>query len=85
MTQPQLDQAILATIAEELAYLSPPPIAPDTALADCRADDVDRMALAIALEDRFHVAIPDAEIQHWQTMADLIRSVTTRTGAEVAA
>jgi acyl carrier protein len=70
---------ILRLAREELRLEFSPP-APDEPLAD-RLDSLALLALAVAVEDRFRVALSDDEAARARTLADLSRLVCARGGA----
>lgn len=54
-----------------------PEITPDSALTeDLSVDALDRICIALALEEAFAVEIPDAALERWQTVADIVATVT---------
>lgn len=52
-------------------------IAPDTGLADLGADSLDRVEIAMSLEDAFDIMITDDQARDIVTIADAARLVRT--------
>lgn len=52
-----------------------PEIEPDSMLADIGFDALDRVSLACALDEHFEIELPDAMIESWERVADVIASV----------
>lgn len=51
---------------------------PDTSWADLRADDLDRLQIAMEVEEALSIEISDAELSTIDTPADLHRLVTEK-------
>ena len=72
MTIPQL-------ITQELSWRrNPPPVTPESLFADLDLCQLERLCIASAIEERHYIDLPDAEIEAWQSVADVARSVATR-------
>jgi acyl carrier protein len=71
---------ILRVAREELRLEGGDP-APDEPLA-ARLDSLALLALVVAVEDRFHVALTDDDAATTRTLADLARLVVARAPAE---
>lgn len=52
-----------------------------TTLDQLNADSLDRIEAGMALEQEFGVEIPDAVIEHWSTVGDVLDWVTSHAGA----
>ncbi len=70
---------ILAVIEDTLLLGT---VTPDDTLADICHDDLDRIAIAQALDEEFGMALPDAVVLSWQSVADVIASVAALAGEE---
>jgi len=69
----------LNRVAEVLAEYAgtSDPIAPETHLVeDLRLDSLDAVEISLTLEDEFGVEITDEELEDWQTVSDIVKSVT---------
>lgn len=53
-------------------------------VADLDADSLDKMELLIAIEEEFHIEIPDDEAARAKTVRDVIEYVTTATSEQYA-
>lgn len=80
---------ILTAIRDELRAL--PRIKPietaepsDHLTDDLGLDSLERVTIAMALEEMFGTEIPDRIVARWQTVADVIASVRERVGVETA-
>jgi acyl carrier protein len=72
-------EEILEVARQVLAFEGAPP-APDEPLA-ARLDSLRLLTLAVAVEDRFQVALTDDEAAAARTLADLARLVAARAPA----
>ena len=70
---------IPALIADELAANHParvrPEVHPDMTLAEIGCDAIDRIVIALAIEDRFGVVVTDADKDSWHTVADVAAAI----------
>lgn len=57
-----------------------PAIEPDTMLADVDCDPLDRLCISVLVEEEFEIAIPDAAIEGWERVADIVRTVRELVG-----
>lgn len=68
--------AILSLIADQLAANHPmrvrPEVFPETSLADLRVDAIDRLTIALALEDAFGIVVTDEAMHAWTCAADIV-------------
>ena len=71
------------TIVHQLLAVDAPEdsIPPDTAIADLGADSLDRVEIAMSLEDAFDIMITDDQARDIVTIADAARLVRTLRGA----
>lgn len=53
-------------------------ITESTTLQEACLDSLDMVELVIEIEDRFNVAVPDAEADAWKTVGDMIAWVRNR-------
>lgn len=71
---------VCALVAETLAAQHPlrplPEITPDSALdVDLHCDQIDRVCIACELDEAFGIWLPDAEMERWESVRDIIASV----------
>ena len=50
-------------------------LAPETALADAGIDSLDALSILFAIEEQFHISIPDDKARSIKTFADMITAV----------
>ena len=62
---------ITARVLAPLRHL----VTPDATLAELRLDEIDRLSLAHDLYEAFGVSVPDAAVESWATVGDVIQSV----------
>ena len=83
-----LPTRVIAMIARELGVQHVNRVYPDIAPAsrlskDLHVDAIDRQAIACALDEEFGIELPDAAIEGWATVADVIASVVGLVGESV--
>ena len=66
-------QATVARILEQVAKVDPAAVARDTRLReDLGVDSLTLIEVAVAAEDAFGVPLPDEDLEHFQTVGDVI-------------
>jgi acyl carrier protein len=55
-------------------------LSPDDALDDIGVDWLDRATITVALEEAFDIELPDAAVEGWQTVGDIVESVRVLAG-----
>jgi acyl carrier protein len=69
----------LATITRELSALRPLglrcEVRPETTLRELGLDPIDRITLALAIEDETGRTVTDNAMQSWDTVADLVAAI----------
>lgn len=63
---------LLQAIIGPLIDIPRVPIEPGTLLSDLRLDDLDKATIAVELDEALCIEIPDAEVEKWQTLADIV-------------
>lgn len=58
-------------------------LSPDDMLEDIGVDWLDRATITVALEEAFDIELPDAAVEGWQTVGDVIDSVRVLAGEGV--
>jgi len=65
-------QATVTRILREVAKVDPAVVARDKRLEDLGLDSLTLIEVAVAAEDAFGVPLPDEDLEHFQTVGDLI-------------
>lgn len=74
-----VDEKIMEVIAETL-LVDLFAVTPGANLVDdLNADSLDMVELAMTIEEKFDLEIPDHKVEKWQTVADVIACVSAET------
>lgn len=68
--------AIIAELAEQYPPSDGPEITAETTFETLNFDSLDRIEIAVRLEDEFGIRLEDDEIAGWTAVADVLASVT---------
>lgn len=75
-------KAVLDIIRDELTshhlFRADPDVREDSSLSDLGVDDLDRVAIAMRLEERFGIEVSDKAERSWATVSDVVAMVTAR-------
>ena len=80
----EITTIIRATIEAHHICWRPPEIEDESSLDDIGFDHLDKMSLACALDEHFDIYLPDAVIEGWHTVGDVVASVEAHQGREAA-
>ena len=70
--QTTLDFAELQKLAADILGVDPDQVQLDVSFAkDLAADSLDIVELIMAIEDRYHVSLPEEELEHMKKVGDL--------------
>jgi acyl carrier protein len=70
--QSTLDFAEMQTLAADILGVDPDQVQLDVSFAkDLAADSLDIVELIMAIEDRYHVSLPEEELEHMKKVGDL--------------
>ena len=83
MERPEIEQALIEIVRNE-KHLPDDALSPETALADAGIDSLDALSILFAIEERFHISIPDDRARAMKTFGDMIAIVEELTGAAPA-
>jgi acyl carrier protein len=79
-----LPTRVLAIVKRELAaahlFTEPAEITPES---DLSLDPLDRLCIAVALEEEFGIELSDGEVEAWESAGGIIASVRARVGEVV--
>ena len=82
-------KAILDIIRDELTsnhlFRAGPDVREDSSLSELGVDDLDRVAIAMRLEERFGIEVSDQAERSWATVSDVVAMVTALAGQDEAA
>ncbi len=67
-------EGVIAVIADSKGIKSES-VAPGMTLMELNVDSLDALNIAFALEEKFHIAIPDDQLRGLKTVADAIEGV----------
>lgn len=73
---------VINVVADDL-HVASEEISVDVRLADLGADSIDRLGLAIRLEEAFGIVICDAAIQRLRTVGDIVDLVGRATSKHI--
>ena len=71
MTRDEIAQKLTEIVRKEKQFPDDK-LTPDTALADAGIDSLDSLTILFAIEENFHVSIPDDKARAIKTFGDMI-------------
>ena len=74
MTRAEIEQKLIDIVRKE-KHLSDHRLSPATALADAGIDSLDALTILFAIEEEFHISIPDDRARAIKTFGDMIETV----------
>ena len=74
MTRAEIESKLLDIVKSE-KNIPDDKLAPETALADAGIDSLDALSILFAIEEQFHISIPDDKARSIKTFADMISVV----------
>jgi acyl carrier protein len=74
MTREEIQRKLLDIVKSE-KDLPDEKLAPETALADAGIDSLDALSILFAIEEQFHISIPDDKARSIKTFADMVTAV----------
>lgn len=72
MTRDEIAAALVEIVRQEKRDLPDEQLTPATALADAGIDSLDALTILFAIEERFHISIPDDRARGMKTFGDMI-------------
>ena len=78
MTRAEIEEQLIAIVRQEKS-VPDELLRPETTLADAGIDSLDSLTILFAIEEQFHIAIPDDEARAVKTFSDLIDIIEKRT------
>ncbi|HET8774524.1 MAG TPA: phosphopantetheine-binding protein [Thermoanaerobaculia bacterium] len=77
MTRAEIEEQLIAIVRQE-KNIADELLAPGTVLADAGIDSLDSLTILFAIEEHFHISIPDDEARAAKTFNDLIDIIEKR-------
>ncbi|HET8797564.1 MAG TPA: phosphopantetheine-binding protein [Thermoanaerobaculia bacterium] len=71
MTRSEIEEKLIALIRNE-KNVPDDLLKPETPLADAGIDSLDSLTILFAIEEEFHISIPDDRARALQTLGDMI-------------
>ena len=78
MTRAEIEEKLIAIVKQE-KNVADDLLEPKTTLADAGIDSLDSLTILFAIEEQFHISIPDDEARAVSTFSDLIDIIAKRT------
>jgi acyl carrier protein len=79
------EERVCRLVAHDLAIIQEQVGLSSRLAIDLRADSLDRITIAMSMEEAFRIDVDDAAVEAAATVADLVTIVDTARGAKVAA
>jgi acyl carrier protein len=83
MERAKIERALIEIVRNE-KQLPDDALSEETLLADAGIDSLDALTILFAIEERFHISIPDDRARAMKTFGDMINIVEELTGAATA-
>ena len=77
MTRAEIEQQLIAIVKQE-KNIADELLKPETPLAEAGIDSLDSLTILFAIEEHFHISIPDDEARAVKTFSDLIDIIEKR-------
>ena len=74
MTRAEIERKLLDIVKNE-KDVPDDKLSPGTALADAGIDSLDALSILFAIEEQFHISIPDDNARGIKTFADMVTAV----------
>ena len=74
MTRAEIERKLLDIVKNE-KDIPDDKLSPDTALADAGIDSLDALSILFAIEEQFHISIPDDKARSIKTFGDMVTTV----------
>jgi acyl carrier protein len=81
MTRDEIQKTLIEIVKKE-KDIPDEKLAPDTPLADAGIDSLDALTILFAIEERFHISIPDDKARAMKTLGDMVNVVAELAPAE---
>ena len=74
MSRAEIERKLLDIVKNE-KDIPDEKLSPDTALVDAGIDSLDALSILFAIEEQFHISIPDDKARAIKTFADMVTAV----------
>ncbi len=74
MTRAEIEEKLVVIVRKE-KDVPEDKLALDTPLADAGIDSLDALSILFAIEEEFHISIPDDQARSMKTLGDMVNSV----------
>jgi len=74
MTRAEIERKLLDIVKSE-KDIPDDKLSPDTPLADAGIDSLDALSILFAIEEQFHISIPDDKARAIKTFGDMVTTV----------
>jgi acyl carrier protein len=81
VTRNEIQEKLIAIVRQEKT-LAEDLLKPETSLAEAGIDSLDSLTILFAIEEQFHISIPDDRARSMHTFGDMINVVTDLAGAD---
>jgi acyl carrier protein len=81
VTRAEIEQQLIAIVRQE-KDLAEDLLKPETALAEAGIDSLDSLTILFAIEEQFHISIPDDRARAMHTFGDMIDIVADLLGID---
>lgn len=75
MTRAQIEEKLIEIVRREKSDIPDEKLTADSALADAGIDSLDALTILFAIEEEFHVSIPDDQARAMKTFGDMANIV----------
>ena len=72
MTRSEIEQKLMDIVRQEKQQLPLDTLSRETLLADAGIDSLDALTILFAIEEQFHISIPDDRARAMRTFGDMI-------------
>jgi len=79
MTRDEIQQKLIEIVRQE-KDIADEKLTPETVLADAGVDSLDALTILFAIEEQFHISIPDDKARGIKTFGDMVTVVQELTG-----
>jgi acyl carrier protein len=78
MTRQEIERDLIEIVCKE-KHIEPEKLTPESALADAGIDSLDALTILFAIEEQFHISIPDDQARAMRTFGDMVDIVVQLT------
>ena len=82
VTRAEIEQQLIAIVRQEKSGIPAELLKPETELGAAGIDSLDSLTILFAIEEHFHVSIPDTAARAIKTFGDMIDAVAAELKAE---